>query len=165
MLANQLPADKIRGMPGSFSLCLVILAVTSATVGCRAPILAKASSLIEADLAFARSGAARGTAAAFRDYAAPEAVVFPQGAKPVVGRENIFHLLGGDSGVLTWRPRGADISRGGDLGYTWGEYEYRPGATNAAGPIHYGKYLTVWKKQKDGSWKFVADIGNPSPAP
>jgi ketosteroid isomerase-like protein len=29
----------------------------------------------------------------------------------------------------------------------------------------YGKYATLWKKQKDGSWKVVMDMGNSSPAP
>jgi ketosteroid isomerase-like protein len=28
-----------------------------------------------------------------------------------------------------------------------------------------GRYLTVWKKQPDGSWKVVRDIGVQDPAP
>jgi ketosteroid isomerase-like protein len=29
----------------------------------------------------------------------------------------------------------------------------------------YGKYTSIWNKQKDGSWKVVVDMGNSSPAP
>ena len=31
--------------------------------------------------------------------------------------------------------------------------------------IEYGKYTSIWKKQADGSWKVVLDMGNASPAP
>ena len=30
---------------------------------------------------------------------------------------------------------------------------------------HYGKYVTIWKKQADGSWKVAMDTGNSSPEP
>ncbi len=41
-------------------------------------------------------------------------------------------------------------------------YQYRA-APNAE--VNYGKYVTIWKKQADGTWKFVVDVGNKSPAP
>ena len=31
--------------------------------------------------------------------------------------------------------------------------------------VRYSKYLTIWQKQPGSDWKFVADIGNGSPAP
>ena len=31
--------------------------------------------------------------------------------------------------------------------------------------VSYGKYTTIWKKQKDGSWKGVMDMGNSSRSP
>jgi len=116
-------------------------------------------------MAFARAAGVEGVAQAFRDYAAPQGMIFPQGANPVTGRDKIFQLMQQNRGALTWTPRGADISRAGDLGYTWGEYQFHEGTTNAPSPVHYGKYLTIWKRQPDGEWRFVADIGNPSPPP
>jgi ketosteroid isomerase-like protein len=56
--------------------------------------------------------------------------------------------------VLRWEPLGAEVS--GNLGYTYGLYRSSNG---------YGKYVSVWKKQRDGSWKIVVDAGNTSPAP
>ena len=54
---------------------------------------------------------------------------------------------------LQWKPLGADAAASGDLGYTWGQYEAVPSGRR-------GHYLTIWKRQKDGSWKVVADVGN-----
>lgn len=67
--------------------------------------------------------------------------------------------------TLTWTPIKAEMSASGDLGYTYGTYVFT--ARNKEGkPIaNYGKYTSIWKKQKDGQWKVVVDMGNSSPYP
>jgi ketosteroid isomerase-like protein len=67
--------------------------------------------------------------------------------------------------TLTWTPIKAEMSTSGDLGYTYGNYVFT--ATNKDGkPVqNYGKYTSIWKKQKDGQWKVVVDMGNSSPDP
>ena len=64
---------------------------------------------------------------------------------------------------LTWTPVKAEMSASGDLGYTYGNYIYT--AKNKGGKLvtNYGKYTSIWKKQKDGQWKVVVDMGNSSP--
>jgi len=66
---------------------------------------------------------------------------------------------------LTWMPVKADMAASGDLGYTYGNYIYT--AKNKEGKLvtSYGKYTSIWKKQKDGHWKVVVDMGNSSPEP
>ncbi len=66
---------------------------------------------------------------------------------------------------LTWTPLKAEMAASGDLGYTYGNYIYT--AKNKDGKIvtSYGKYTSIWKKQKDGQWKVVVDMGNSSPDP
>lgn len=62
------------------------------------------------------------------------------------------------SGVkLEWSPDFVDVSSSGDLGYTYGAYTYS--MIDSAGETTESKgiFHTVWKKQKDGSWKFVWD--------
>jgi ketosteroid isomerase-like protein len=59
--------------------------------------------------------------------------------------------------VLTWRPEFAEIAASGELGYTTGPYELRP--HRDAEPAAFGHYVSVWKKQIDGSWKVILDIG------
>jgi ketosteroid isomerase-like protein len=67
--------------------------------------------------------------------------------------------------TLTWTPVKADMAASGDLGYTYGNYIYT--AKNKEGKVvaNYGKYASIWKKQKDGQWKVVVDMGNSSPDP
>jgi ketosteroid isomerase-like protein len=57
--------------------------------------------------------------------------------------------------VIRWKPLGADVSDSGDLGYTWGVAESGPGKDGPFKP--YGIYVTIWKRQADGKWKFVYD--------
>ena len=66
---------------------------------------------------------------------------------------------------LLWTPVGADISAFGDLGYTYGTFEFRSKGKDGKAVVDYGKYTSIWKKQADGSWKVVLDMGNASPAP
>jgi ketosteroid isomerase-like protein len=65
--------------------------------------------------------------------------------------------------TLTWMPVKAEMAASGDLGYTYGNYVYT--AKNKEGKLvaNYGKYTSIWKKQKDGQWKVVVDMGNSSP--
>ena len=67
--------------------------------------------------------------------------------------------------TLTWTPVKAEMAASGDLGYTYGNYVYT--VKNKEGKLvaNYGKYTSIWKKQKDGQWKVVVDMGNSSPDP
>lgn len=55
----------------------------------------------------------------------------------------------------------------GDLAYTWGTYRsrliMRATGLPMAGHSEAGKVLFVWKRQDDGGWKIVADMGNDLP--
>jgi ketosteroid isomerase-like protein len=66
--------------------------------------------------------------------------------------------------LLSWYPAVADIALAGDLGYTTGPWEYKADLHDAA-PVAWGNFLTVWKKQADGSWKFAIDLGISNPQP
>jgi ketosteroid isomerase-like protein len=66
---------------------------------------------------------------------------------------------------LTWTPIKADMAASGDLGYTYGNYIYTAKNKDGKPVVSYGKYTSIWKKQKDGGWKVVVDMGNSSPDP
>ncbi|MGC1685069.1 MAG: DUF4440 domain-containing protein [Candidatus Acidiferrales bacterium] len=82
----------------------------------------------------------------------------------VTGKAAIRKLLAvhlaPQSPQVTWRPDAADVARSCDLGYTRGSYKMS--FKNAAGKTvsDKGKYLIVWKRQSDGSWKVLFDISN-----
>ena len=58
---------------------------------------------------------------------------------------------------LVWSPIKVDVSADGTLGYTWGRYDFTSKAKDGKVETSTGIYLTLWKRQADGSWKFVYD--------
>lgn len=117
--------------------------------------------VVESEQAFARSAGEKGTRDAFLAYIAEEGVLFrPQ---PVAGKKYLLDRPAAP-GKLSWRPVFADVSASVDLGYTTGPYEFRKVATDAV-PSSYGNYFTIWKKQPDGTWRFVLDFGTSNPRP
>jgi ketosteroid isomerase-like protein len=61
---------------------------------------------------------------------------------------------------LTWSPSKVEVSDDGTLGYTWGRYDFRSKGKDGKVDSSTGIYLTIWRRQVDGSWKFVYD-GSP----
>ena len=121
---------------------------------------ADAGEVRRADSAFAALSVASGAKTAFVAYAAENAISFGGGVQLNEGREAIgaaFNEFPAGA-VLEWWPVAAQVAPSGDLGCTVGE-------ARIASLKHYSKYLTIWRRQLDGSWKFVADGGNVRPAP
>ena len=120
---------------------------------------------LEAD--FMKAAAERGSQG-YMSYYAEDAVELPNGADMIQGKESIakgMSFLDQKDNHLTWTPVYADMAASGDLGYTFGTYEFRSKDKDGKPTVEYGKYASVWKKQKDGSWKVVMDMGNASPSP
>jgi ketosteroid isomerase-like protein len=65
--------------------------------------------------------------------------------------------------TLVWKPLSAKVLVGGDLGYTLGAYTRHAIGADGKPVTGRGNYLTVWKKQADGSWKVVFDTGSAEP--
>jgi ketosteroid isomerase-like protein len=114
---------------------------------------------------FNQATAARGLDG-FMSYFADDASELPNGGAVVTGKQNIRHSLEpwGPDLSLTWAPVQAEMAASGDLGYTFGNYVLKAKDKDGKPVVEYGKYATVWKKQKDGSWKVVMDMGNSSPS-
>ncbi|MEP7320930.1 MAG: hypothetical protein ABI761_03385 [Saprospiraceae bacterium] len=126
--------------------------------GCKPDNKKNLQNIRDTETAFAKSAEQNGLATAFFEYAAPDAVI-NRGAL-IKGPDAIksYYLPVEKSGVkLTWKPDYIDVSESGDLGYTYGSFKRSiPDSTgkiiNTTGTFH-----TVWKKQKDGTWKYVWD--------
>ena len=118
-----------------------------------------------ADSAFADLGYRMGTAFAFSNTVAPDGVVFGN-PQLVIGPRAIDDFLSarGVESSLSWHPVFAAVAGSRDLGYTIGEYTSTGRGPTGAAVQHFGKYLTVWKRQAKGVWKFMVDGGNGSPA-
>ncbi|MEI9892251.1 MAG: DUF4440 domain-containing protein [Caulobacteraceae bacterium] len=102
----------------------------------------------ELERAFAQVVAQQGIAAGFRQFAAPDAVMFMPDPVPA-GPE----LAGARwPGELQWRAQYIGVAPSGDLAFSAG-----PSLLRGAGKPSGGFYLTVWKRQGEGSWKYVLD--------
>ena len=55
------------------------------------------------------------------------------------------------------------MSASGDMGFTWGQYEGDSKDAEGNPVKKTGRYMTVWKKQPDGSWKVELDASNDGP--
>lgn len=58
---------------------------------------------------------------------------------------------------LFWKPDFIDVSNSGDLGYTYGKYIHSYIDQDGEIIKTEGVFHTVWKRQLDGTWKFVWD--------
>jgi ketosteroid isomerase-like protein len=60
---------------------------------------------------------------------------------------------------LKWQATGVQVAEAGDMGYTVGTYELAV-EQDGASIVTVGKYVTLWQKQADGSWKVIVDCFN-----
>jgi ketosteroid isomerase-like protein len=140
---------------GSAALIVALL------IGCaRAPDVAAArAALMDADRAFNRATAERRTDG-WTEFFAEDAEMI-RSAGTITGRaairEDMAKAFADTAFTLTWEPLQSDVS--GDLGYTNGKFEARFRDATGNAMTRTGRYLTIWKKQADGSWKVVRDIG------
>ena len=107
--------------------------------------------LIQTERDFSRTSELKGMRDAFLAYLADDGILFRPG--PVLGKK-WWSGQPPTAGLLTWRPVYADISGAGNLGYTTGPYEFKSSQGNRT-----GNYFTIWKRQPDGTFKFVIDFG------
>lgn len=119
--------------------------------------------VVEAEHAFAQRSIDEGMKPAFLAYAAPEGIIVNRQG-PVNAIETWSKRDPAPEGLLTWWPTYADVSHAGDMGWTTGPFEFREKPTDEK-PADTGHFFTVWRKQPDGSWKWVLDLGARHPAP
>jgi ketosteroid isomerase-like protein len=108
---------------------------------------------------------AKGGGRAFAAWFAPDAVTLSNGEAPVTGRDAIAVAAtwSPDKYQLTWTPEGARMGTSGDMGFTWGHYEGVSKDKDGNTVRTSGRYMTVWKKQPDGTWKVELDASNDGP--
>lgn len=121
--------------------------------------------LFDLEARFAKDVRERG-GAAFADWFANDAVALSNGQPPVIGRVAIAKSAtwSPKDYQLTWTPTDAQMGPSGDMGYTWGHFEGRSKDSNGNPVLTSGRYMTIWRKEPDGSWKVVLDAGANEPA-
>ncbi len=105
-------------------------------------------------------------------YYAADAIVLPENGPAVSSKDAIRNVW---KGMLTapgfsggWTGTKVEVARSGDIGYVTGTYSMTMNDASGKPATDKGKFVEVWKKQSDGSWKCAVDIWNsdlPLPAP
>ena len=113
------------------------------------------------EIAFSEMAGKEGIAKAFL-YFADEDAVLSRRDTLFKGKESIARLLYGNPASrgtesLSWEPDFVEVADSGDLGYTYGRYTYSFDDSLGQRSVQQGIFHTVWKRQADGSWKFVWD--------
>jgi ketosteroid isomerase-like protein len=115
--------------------------------------------LMKTDLDFSEMSVKEGMQKAFLAYFADNGVMLRDNGYPIIGKDSLISLFSNKrdtSFILSWKPVYEKIAESGEIGYTYGFYTRTIKATAA---VSRGTYVTIWEKQKDGTWKFVMDTG------
>jgi|GEM_PF-1979357 len=124
---------------------------------------ARVHALLAADRAFAAMADTAGMAAAFAVFIADNGVAVGSGT--TLHRKDDFITRAGTdrNDRLRWQPIYGRVARSGDFGFTLGRYTSAPVAGGMESPDTRGYYLSVWRKNASGVWRFIFDGGNTLP--
>ena len=102
----------------------------------------------------------RGIQQGFYDFADTNAVIKREDDRLIKGKEQIKAYYQNPSykkDSVTWKPDFVEVSNDGSMAYTYGKYVWKVIDTTGKVVEFNGVFHTVWKKQADGSWKYVWD--------
>lgn len=151
-----------KWFPKIYLLLIVIVIFSEACINRSKPKTYKVDlkqSMIEADLAFSKLSEEKGMKTAFMEFIDSNGVLQRPNTLPLKAGDAIdFISQANDTAVImTWQPQGASIAESGELGYTFGVYQLQVKGTDS---VSRGTYVSIWKKQSDGTWKFELNTGN-----
>ena len=107
----------------------------------------------------------QGGGKAFAHWFADDAIALNNGKSPVLGKTSIAADAAWDPKQyrLEWQPQGGRMGPSGDMGFTWGHYEGHAKDRNGNDIATSGRYITVWKRMPDGTWKVALDASANEP--
>lgn len=153
-------------------ILLLAFGCTAAVVTPRqeADLEAERAALLETDRALAESYTTSDNPldtifASFADDARVLAPDTPMAVGWEASRAIFAELEASPGYSLSYTPTTAYVGSGGDLGYTIGTYQMQLSDDDGDVVEIDGKYLTVWKRQPDGSWKIAVDMFNSNGPP
>lgn len=115
------------------------------------------------EAAFSAMAQEKGVLAAFEHFAAPDVAFVDTDPRQFRGLAAVRRRLGDTPPdlKLSWSALFVDVSDDGTLGYDYGRYEARRPGPDGKEIVRGGFFLTIWKRQPDGSWRYVMDNGAP----
>jgi ketosteroid isomerase-like protein len=134
---------------------LVMTAVAAESAGEQA--------LREADTQWSKAAGSKDVDKTVSFYA-DGAYVLPPNAPIATTRQAIRNawkdLLSSLGLVISWKPTKVEVAKSGEIGFVTGTYDVTMNDASGKPTNDHGKYLEVWKKNTDGSWKCWVDTWN-----
>lgn len=145
-----------------FKKIIFVALISVFKMGCNSKLQHKnmEKEVLLAETNFAKMAAEKGIAEAFAYYAANEAVIKRENDTLIKGKENIkayYQAKDLSNAKLSWSPDFIDVSQCGTLAYSYGHYSFILLDESGNEKEYTGVFHTVWKKQKNGEWKYVWD--------
>jgi ketosteroid isomerase-like protein len=116
--------------------------------------------VFQTEKSFEKMCSDKGMQEAFYFFASDNAVIKRQNDTLIVGKEHIKNYYSNPAfkmAKVTWTPDFIDVSDCGDMAYSYGEYLWKIRSDAGDTAEYIGVFQTIWKKQSDGSWKYVWD--------
>ena len=121
-----------------------------------------ADAIYRLDAEFMKAATAKNAVALVKAFYAPDAVLMPPNHGLVEGRAKIEGFLQGliDAGLTSIKLETMTVASAGDLAYGQGRYTLSLSPPGGAPVQDVGKYVVVYRRQANGSWRAVSDIFN-----
>jgi ketosteroid isomerase-like protein len=116
--------------------------------------------IIKTEKDFEKLVAEKGLAEGFYQFADSNAVIKRENDTLIIGKDNIKSYYSNpkyQDKTVTWSPDAVIVSDAGDMASSYGKYVWISKDSSGKEQISKGIFHTVWKKQKDGSWKYIWD--------
>jgi ketosteroid isomerase-like protein len=147
----------------TLSVLSVVAFILSAMPALAADMDANAKVLAKLDDDWSKAAATRDPDRVASFYA-EDAIAYPPQEPAAIGRpaaRKVWAAYFADkSFTISWKTVHAEVAKSGDLGYTTGTYEASFKGPDDKLVNEKGKYVCIWKKHKDGSWKAIHDMWN-----
>jgi hypothetical protein len=135
-----------------FGLVIVVLS-------CKQSGSQNVESLLKIDKEFSDYSMKYGISKSFLKFCDSNAVVVRDSSMPIKGFNElakIYDTTQKSSNLLSWEPLIGDIAQSGEIGYTYGTWKFMDSLKTV---LAEGCYVTVWKMDSKGNWKWVLDTG------
>jgi ketosteroid isomerase-like protein len=153
-------SDRMKRWTMTFGAALFVTAFVTA----QRQIPAELQALADMERAFAKAAVSKGIRDSFLEYFDDEAIAFSPAPTSAKARLRARPSRPFTEHELTWEPRTGDVAGSGELGWLTGPSTFID-RTDPKAPLHYGNYLSVWRRQPGGAWRVFIDVGVDAPEP
>jgi ketosteroid isomerase-like protein len=143
--------------------CVLLTTVSLAQAPTDTPFPPSLTRMVDTERAFAARALITGWKQAFLEYFADDAVGFDAGAADLAKVQFRRSPDPPRELQLIWEPRTGDIAGSAELGYLTGPVRNILPGRDKGQPRH-SAYFSIWKQQRDGTYRVALDVGTPTPA-